>query len=225
MRRFWATGVAALCLLSGAPASAALLVDHGPTPSDSYYIDWASNPAQYFLVQFDLAQGATLTDFEISTNYYQPPGTPVRLQVRSDNGGQPAATANIYDVTSSISSFGIDPALNGVGDGLAETSIAGLHLAAGTYWIGVSGMDWSFGWGAFNMGEGGAPQGEYVSVGGGAAKAVGPGTYSLGYRIFGDLDPASAVPEPSTWAMMIVGFGGVGAVLRRRRLQGPFAAA
>jgi hypothetical protein len=28
--------------------------------------------------------------------------------------------------------------------------------------------------------------------------------------------PATAVPEPATWAMMLVGFGGLGAVLRRR---------
>jgi len=29
--------------------------------------------------------------------------------------------------------------------------------------------------------------------------------------------PVGAVPEPSTWAMMIMGFGGVGSILRRRR--------
>ena len=34
---------------------------------------------------------------------------------------------------------------------------------------------------------------------------------------------AGAVPEPATWAMMILGFGGVGATLRRRRQM--FAAA
>ena len=28
-----------------------------------------------------------------------------------------------------------------------------------------------------------------------------------------------AIPEPSTWAMMLLGFGGMGAVLRRRRRQ------
>ena len=34
-------------------------------------------------------------------------------------------------------------------------------------------------------------------------------------------DAVSAVPEPATWAMMILGFGGVGAMLRRtRRAQG-----
>ncbi len=31
---------------------------------------------------------------------------------------------------------------------------------------------------------------------------------------------ASPVPEPSTWAMMIVGFGGVGYIVYRRRRQG-----
>ena len=29
--------------------------------------------------------------------------------------------------------------------------------------------------------------------------------------------PGGVIPEPATWAMMIVGFGGIGAMLRRRR--------
>ena len=33
------------------------------------------------------------------------------------------------------------------------------------------------------------------------------------------LSRAGAVPEPATWAMMILGFGGVGATVRRRRLR------
>lgn len=35
-----------------------------------------------------------------------------------------------------------------------------------------------------------------------------------------DPGPNGAIPEPATWAMMIVGLGGAGAVLRRRRRQG-----
>lgn len=40
---------------------------------------------------------------------------------------------------------------------------------------------------------------------------------------WGRLDPEAfsirtSVPEPATWAMFIVGFGGTGAALRRRRL-------
>jgi hypothetical protein len=37
------------------------------------------------------------------------------------------------------------------------------------------------------------------------------GNYALGRNLFG------AVPEPSIWAMMIGGFGGLGALARRRR--------
>jgi hypothetical protein len=40
---------------------------------------------------------------------------------------------------------------------------------------------------------------------------------------FGSSIPTGAVPEPATWAMMVIGFGGLGAVLRRRR-QSAFAA-
>jgi hypothetical protein len=35
--------------------------------------------------------------------------------------------------------------------------------------------------------------------------------------------PGNAVPEPATWAMMIMGFGGIGAALRRRRFLGATA--
>ncbi len=31
------------------------------------------------------------------------------------------------------------------------------------------------------------------------------------------LAPTAAVPEPATWAMMLIGFGGIGAAMRRRR--------
>jgi len=32
-----------------------------------------------------------------------------------------------------------------------------------------------------------------------------------------------SVPEPATWGLMIMGFGGVGALLRNRRRQAAFA--
>lgn len=37
--------------------------------------------------------------------------------------------------------------------------------------------------------------------------------------------PTGAIPEPSTWALMLVGFGSLGAMLRRRRAATPEAAA
>lgn len=34
---------------------------------------------------------------------------------------------------------------------------------------------------------------------------------------FGAAPPSPTLPEPSTWAMLLIGFGGVGAMIRRRR--------
>lgn len=39
------------------------------------------------------------------------------------------------------------------------------------------------------------------------------------------LDAAGGVPEPATWGLMMVGLGGIGAVLRRRRAAGALATA
>ncbi len=48
------------------------------------------------------------------------------------------------------------------------------------------------------------------------------GTYSLTSIVSGSStlrisSVAAAVPEPATWAMMLVGFGGIGVAMRRRR--------
>jgi hypothetical protein len=43
-----------------------------------------------------------------------------------------------------------------------------------------------------------------------------PDLIGVGHIRVGDV--AAVVPEPATWAMMIMGFGGVGALMRRRRL-------
>jgi hypothetical protein len=62
-----------------------------------------------------------------------------------------------------------------------------------------------------------------------------PGTYSLAIAsncasgacptTFGDrLDALTAIPEPATWAVMLVGFGGIGSAIRRRRSAGTLAA-
>nr|WP_309642845.1 PEPxxWA-CTERM sorting domain-containing protein [Phenylobacterium sp.] len=41
----------------------------------------------------------------------------------------------------------------------------------------------------------------------------------------GNVSISSAVPEPATWAMMIIGFGAVGGVARNARRRQSFATA
>ena len=38
-----------------------------------------------------------------------------------------------------------------------------------------------------------------------------------------ELDRIAVVPEPATWARMLMGFGGLGAMIRRRRSLAAFA--
>ena len=57
----------------------------------------------------------------------------------------------------------------------------------------------------------------FVSQGGDAYTALGE--VEVNKRAFG----GGGVPEPSAWAMMLLGFGGLGALMRRRRADGAFA--
>jgi hypothetical protein len=49
--------------------------------------------------------------------------------------------------------------------------------------------------------------------------AAGFGTFSQ-LRIGGDRALTAPVPEPATWAMMLIGFGAIGGAMRRRRTAG-----
>ncbi len=61
-----------------------------------------------------------------------------------------------------------------------------------------------------------------VPPGGGGAPGGGPGGGGgAGGGSGGGTPPAPGVPEPAAWAMMIAGFGLIGAALRRRRRQMP----
>lgn len=51
-------------------------------------------------------------------------------------------------------------------------------------------------------------------------RAVQSITFRAGQNAFEISSISVPVPEPATWAMMIVGFGGVGALMRARRRQG-----
>ena len=83
--------------------------------------------------------------------------------------------------------------------------------------------------GASNLNFEGACEGLYDSLAQTVSTTVGA-SYTLkfslsnsaagpnGLRVFAtDAAVTGAVPEPATWAMMLLGFGGIGMVMRRRR--------
>jgi hypothetical protein len=61
----------------------------------------------------------------------------------------------------------------------------------------------------------GNPYGAGTALSAGAD--IGLGQYDLTFRTYSDTGFTGAVPEPSSWAMMILGFAGVGYMTYRRR--------
>jgi hypothetical protein len=78
--------------------------------------------------------------------------------------------------------------------------------------FGVDFFGLQFGTSAF-VTAGPAP--EFFDFVGGSFKVPGP-SYG-GYFDYGHAKFDGAVPEPASWALMLMGFGGLGAMLRRRR--------
>ena len=53
----------------------------------------------------------------------------------------------------------------------------------------------------------------------------GPRAVLTGRVMLQESSPISAVPEPATWAMMIIGFGAVGSMVRTTRRRNAFSVA
>lgn len=101
---------------------------------------------------------------------------------------------------------------------VASSSVITLHLL-GTDDIDLTAIDLD-GW-AFEQ-HGFDPDAEawdlnLVDLGPGSHTITVHGSVVSGPASYTGTLNVAAVPEPATWAMMIMGFGGMGAVLRRRR--------
>lgn len=64
---------------------------------------------------------------------------------------------------------------------------------------------------------------DILSVWMGGGYAIGGTDFQLGNQGPANAGPAPQVPEPTSWALMVAGFGLVGSALRRRRLAVAFA--
>jgi len=199
---FLAAAIAAPLALAAAPASAAIMFSFAPgLPS----------PGVGFVVvnNFDTAAGITGSNFQIKT----PP---------SDSQGAPPAN--------SIPSG--TPYLSVLGGGSATISFASAVTAFQFDWGSIDSFN------TLRINSTGSdpiivPGANFTNAANG--NQVSPGTnglftiWSTAGETFNSItlttsgnsfeidNLAIGVPEPATWAMMILGFGGVGATMRRRR--------
>lgn len=208
MGKGWGFALAAAALALGAPAQAANIVDTGPGSAPPFFLvaGGLSNHGE-----FTLAAPATITGIEIY-GFIIAPGA-FRFSIASDGGNEPGASL-----------FSQSAALGAGTEGWHGVSGLSVALGAGTYWLGF-GADGSSGL-AYHYGNAPNPLGN--------ESRFSPGTPPSGRYV--DIDPANfawrvtgaavaPVPEPATWALMIVGFAGLGASLRARRRPAAIAAA
>jgi hypothetical protein len=203
--------LAALCVIFiSAPSCAAVVVDMSPDVIGNYQADVfnAENVAavQNFLVEFTLTSKTALTGMDIYSSYLPNQiGDPVLIKLRNDDGGQPAQAQQAFvSAISAIDKEGAvgSPVTNRIHADFTTT------LSAGTYWIGMSATADEIGWDV-NFQTPSVPLWRLN----GDDLQIGFTDIQASFRLEGN----SASPEPSSWALMLVGFGAIGSALRGRR--------
>ena len=193
---------AAISLAASGSASAGVLFQSIPDLTAAEQAGWCSGCANQDLIRvydvFTLASAATLgsISFDVATDFGPGPSQPINLTISADVGGVPGGTYLDETLTGTFVNTPNDTSI-------VTFAGSGTALAAGSYFISFF---------ADNLGVPG--------YAGGSGKLI---TRIDGFSVAQHdsagfvINSAGGVPEPSAWAMMLVGFGGLGIAMRSRR--------
>jgi len=244
-------GAALASLLSaGGGASAAALYDNGANDNGNFTAATTGAPGinggHVTSDSFTLTQSATVTSVTFALMTYASegniPSVDWSITSAADGGtvfgSGTGSLTNVFD--------GNPPTTTGIDDYSSTFSTGSVALGAGTYWLTLqNGVSPSGSVDLFWAESDGPSQSWYdlqsvapplpgapltpanFGTDGVCDVAGANGDCSQSFAINGTPSGIGGVPEPATWAMMLVGFFGLGAVLRssRRKLLGAIAAA
>lgn len=208
--------VLASLAIGGAASAATLYQQNWDGSGDAYASqnDTQGGNGNYATVydNFTLGSAATITGLTFKGGYFNPTQqgniTGFTIGIYSSNAGQPGSALATFNIPGTGGESGCAIA---AGRSLAcDYSVAINFAAAGgtEYWLSVvSDVGYPPQWG-FETGTGGDGVSYQDFFG-----ARSPVNSDMAFALTG----SGAVPEPATWAMMILGFGVVGAATRRKR--------
>lgn len=209
-----AAAAAALLIASTGGAQAATVFDQGPVQAAGGVRSAFWNADDFTLSTSSLLTGAT---FNLGYDLRFAPAPNINYELYADDAGTPGAILQSGTATAQVTDLGLNNDSTYRFNAWAFDFSSPVEALAGVrYWIGVQQPA--------DVALANTP-----GTNPGASAMIRLGTYvprdiGLAFSLQGTaVEAPSAVPEPASWAMMMVGFGVVGGAMRRRRTSVHFA--
>lgn len=191
------SGAIAFAMISAASqAHADVLYDTGPTTGDYSAVNFGGGGYES---SFTLSQASVVTGVNFVSWTYQGSIATLDWGISSTSPSPILGTVSPSQVAPTYTNpnfLGYDVETN-------NFSTGSLFLSAGTYYLTLQ--------------NGATTNNNYPNPFWDFTSANNEGTLNVTFQILGNVTGVSAVPEPSTWAMMILGFAGVGFMAYRRK--------
>ena len=170
---------------------------------------------------FTLSSSSNLTGVGWTGAYFNPasqgPIASWTVTFYADDSGVPGSLIAVGNFPGTGGETFVTTASNGYPVYSYSEFFSPYPVAAGTYWLSVVpevGFPPQWGWATSASGNGEAYQTFF-----GSGSTINGGGVNLAFDVYGTYD--TAVPEPSTWAMMMLGFAGLGYAGFRRAKARP----